>query len=129
MLPLRRVETQRQNSLRLPECEITAATELDRYRQMRGKCSARMRIRQFYMTGTTTRKQNTITDELALARFFDPRSSSRTITRPRKSEPSQLTLVTELSITSWNPVTLNHCKLERFLTNSDADLSNFKAQD
>ena len=32
---------------------------------------ARRRIRQYEMTGTTTWKQNTITDERALARFFD----------------------------------------------------------
>ena len=57
--------------IRLPECETTAADEPDGYWQRRGKCSARRRIRQYDMTGTTTWKRNTITDERALARFFD----------------------------------------------------------
>ena len=38
----------------LPECEKTEANELDGYWQKRGKCSARRRIKQCYMTGTTT---------------------------------------------------------------------------
>ena len=36
------------------------------------------------------------------------------------------TQVTELSITSWNPDTLNHGKLERFLTYFDADIIIFQ---
>ena len=58
--------------IRLPECETTAADEPDGYWQRRGKCTARRRIRQYFMTGTTTWKRNTITDDRALARFFDP---------------------------------------------------------
>ena len=87
------------------------------------------------MTGTTTWKQNTITDERALARFFDPQvifqvqnrlhlhRSWRTTTRPSITrEPKQHPQSAELSITSWNPDTLNHGKLERFLTYFDADV-------
>ena len=126
--------------IRLPECEITAANEPDGYSQRRGKCSARRMIRQFYMTGTTTWKQNTITDERALARFFDPQvifqvrkrlhihRSWRTTTRTGTSEPTQQTQVTELSITSWNPDTLNHGKLDRFLIYFDADITRLRTR-
>ena len=114
--------------IRLPECETTAAEEPDGYWQRRGKCTARRRIRQYFMTGTTTWKRNTITDDRALARFFDPQvifqvrtrlhihRSWRTPARVTKGEPMEQTQVTELSIASWNPDTLNHGKLERFLT-------------
>ena len=125
--------------IRLPECETVAADEPDGYWQRRGKCSARKRIRQFYMTGTTTWKQNTLTDERALARFFDPQvifhvqnwlhihRSWRTTTRPSiTSEPKQPTKCTELTITSWNLDTLNHGNLERFLTYFDADVFVFQ---
>ena len=120
--------------IRLPECETTAANELDGYWQRRGKCSARRRISQFYMTGTTTWKQNTITDERALARFFDPQvifqvqnrlhihRSWRTSTRPSISEPKQQTQSTEF----WNPDTFYHGKLERVLTYFDADVITFQ---
>ena len=88
-------------------------------------------------TGTTTWKPNTITSERALARFFDPQvifqvqkrlhihRSWRTITRQSITEPTQHTHTqdTELSITSWNPVPLNHGKLERFVTYFDADIT------
>ena len=121
--------------MRVPECETTAANELDGYWQRRGKCSARRRIRQFYMTGTTTWKQNTISDERALTHLFDPQVIFQVQNRPRihrswrttkrpsiTSEPKQQTQSTELSITSRNPDTLNHVKLERFLTYFDADV-------
>ena len=124
--------------IRLPECETTAANEPDGYWQRRGKCSARRRIRQYYVTGTTTWKGNTITDERALARFFDPQvifqvqtklhihRSWRIPVKTTKTEPTQQTQVNELSITSWNPDTLNHGKLERFLTYFDADIIIFQ---
>ena len=81
---------------------------------------------------------NTITGERALARFFDPQvifhaqkrlhvhESWRNTTRPSIIEPMHHTQVTELSITSWNPDTLNHGKLERFLTYLDADTTKFQ---
>ena len=82
------------------------------------------------MTGTTTWKQNTITDERALARFFDSQVIFQVQTKlhihrswqiPAKtSEPMEQTQVNELSITSWNPDTLNRGKIERFLTDFDA---------
>ena len=112
--------------IRHHECETTAADEPDGYWQRRGKCSARRRIRQYYMTGTTTWKRNTITDERALARFFDPQvifqvqtklhihRSWRIPAKISKDEAMEQAQVTELSITSWNPDTLNHGKLERF---------------
>ena len=43
-----------------------------------------------------------------------------------KTEPTEQTQVNELSITSWNPDTLNHGKLERFLTYFDADIIIFQ---
>ena len=124
--------------IRLPECETTAADEPDGYWQRRGKCTARRRIRQYFMTGTTTWKRNTITDDRALARFFDPQvifqvrtklhihRSWRTPAKVTKSELVEQTQVTELSIASWNPDTLNHGKLERFLTYFDADIIIFQ---
>ena len=79
------------------------------------------------------------TDERALPRFFDPHvtfqvqnrlhihRSWRTTTRPSiASEPKQQSQSTELSITSWNLDTLNHGKLERFLTDFDADVIIFQ---
>ena len=119
---------------RLPECETMAADEPDGYWQRRRKCSARRRIRQYYMTGTTTWKRNTITDERALDGFFDPQvifqvqtklhihRSWRIPAKISKEEPMEQTQVTELSITSWNPDTLNHGKLESLLTYFDADI-------
>ena len=92
------------------------------------------------MTGMTTWKQNTLTDERALARFFDPQvifqvqkrlhihRSWRTTTRTGISEPTQQTQVTELLITSWNPDTLNHGKLERFLIYFDADITRLRTR-
>ena len=72
-------------------------------------------------------------------RFFDPQvifqvqnrlhihRSWRTTTRPSIiSEPKQQTQSTELSITRWKPDTLNHGKLERFLTYFDADVITFQ---
>ena len=124
--------------IRLPECETTAANESVGYWQRQGKCSARRRIRQYYMIGTTTWKRNTITDERALARFFDPQvifqvqtklhihRSWRIPAKTSKTEPMEQTQATELSITSWNPDTLNHGKLERFLTYFDADIIIFQ---
>ena len=90
------------------------------------------------MTGTTTCKRNTITDERALARFFDPQvifqvrtklhihRSWRIPAKISKTEPMEQTQVTELSITSWNPDTLNHGKLGRFLTYFNADIIIFQ---
>ena len=90
------------------------------------------------MTGTTTWKRNTVTDERALARFFDPHvilqvqtklhihRSWRIPAKISKDEPMEQTQVTELSIASWNPDTLNHGKLERFFTYFDADIIVFQ---
>ena len=106
--------------IRLPECETTAADEPDGYWQRRAW------------------KRNTITDERALARFFDPQvifqvqtklqihRSWRIPAKISKDEPMEQTQVTELPITSWNPDTLNHGKLERFLTYFDADIIIFQ---
>ena len=123
---------------RLPECETTAANEPDGFWQRRGKCSARKRIRQFYFTGTTTLEaehhhRRTCTGPLLrpTGHLSGPETvaysqSWRTITRQSIIEPTQRTQVTELSITSWNPDTLNHGKLERFLKYFDADITIFQ---
>ena len=68
-----------------------------------------------------------------LTRFFDSwaifqvqrrlhvHKSWRTTTRPSLVEPTKLAQVTKLLITSWNPESIHHGKLERFLNNFDAD--------
>ena len=46
--------------------------------------------------------------------------------RPGISEPTQYAQVADLSVTSWNWDTLNHGKLELFLTYVDADIVMFQ---
>ena len=48
--------------------------------------------------------------------------SWRTTTKPGLVKPTKHAQVTELSITSWNPVTLNHGKLKRLLNYVGADI-------
>ena len=102
--------------IRLPECETTEANQLDGYWQRRGNDgNDNMEAKHHHRrtcTGPLLRSTGHLPgpEPVAHTQIMEnhPRGQALLVNQSNKH------MSTELSITSWNPDTLNHGKLERF---------------